>query len=54
VASPPFVAIGLKFSLRGPGDAGLRPVAVFALATVPAAVVGFGLASVLLGNVRMG
>ncbi|OBF28295.1 hypothetical protein A5724_28180 [Mycobacterium sp. ACS1612] len=48
-----FVAIGLEFSLRGLKEAGWRPVAVFASATVVNVVVAFGLASVLFGNFRI-
>lgn len=45
-----FVAIGLEFSLRGLRDAGWRPVAVFASATVVNIVVALGLAVILFGN----
>lgn len=45
-----FVAIGLEFSLKGLRDAGWRPVAVFASATVVNIVVALGLALVLFGN----
>jgi uncharacterized integral membrane protein (TIGR00698 family) len=49
-----FVAIGLEFSLKGLKEAGWRPVAVFASATVVNIVVAFGLASVLFGNFHIG
>ncbi|KMO72522.1 hypothetical protein BST22_27950 [Mycolicibacterium chubuense] len=45
-----FVAIGLEFSLRGLREAGWRPIAVFASATVVNIVVALGLALVLFGN----
>ncbi|MCV7056391.1 YeiH family protein [Mycolicibacterium gilvum] len=49
-----FVAIGLEFSLRGLREAGWRPVAVFASATVVNIVVALGLALVLFGNFELG
>lgn len=45
-----FVAIGLEFSLKGLREAGWRPVAVFASATVVNIVVALGLALILFGN----
>ncbi|MGE2733373.1 YeiH family protein [Mycolicibacterium vaccae] len=45
-----FVAIGLEFSLKGLREAGWRPVAVFASATVVNIVVALGLALLLFGN----
>lgn len=45
-----FVAIGLEFSLKGLREAGWRPVAVFASATVVNIVVALGLALVLFGS----
>lgn len=48
-----FVAIGLEFSLKGLRDAGWRPVAVFASATVVNIVVALGLALVLFGNFQV-
>ncbi|MCG5432056.1 YeiH family protein [Mycobacterium sp. MYCO198283] len=45
-----FVAIGLDFSLRGVREAGWRPVAVFASATVVNIVVALGLATVLFAG----
>ena len=45
-----FVAIGLEFSLRGLREAGWRPIALFASATVVNIVVALGLAVVLFGN----
>lgn len=48
-----FVAIGLEFSLKGLLDAGWRPVAVFASATVVNIVVALGLALVLFGNFQV-
>ncbi|MDA2892547.1 putative sulfate exporter family transporter [Mycolicibacterium sp. BiH015] len=45
-----FVAIGLEFSLKGLRDAGWRPIAVFASATVVNIVVALGLALVLFGS----
>ena len=45
-----FVSIGLEFSLRGLREAGWRPVALFASATVVNIVVALGLAVVLFGN----
>lgn len=49
-----FVAIGLEFSLKGLREAGWRPVAVFASATVVNIVVAFGLAAVLFGGFQAG
>ena len=40
-----FVAIGLEFSLKGLREAGWRPIAVFASATVVNIVVALGLAT---------
>lgn len=48
-----FVAIGLEFSLKGLREAGWRPVAVFASATVVNIVVALGLALVLFGNFQV-
>ncbi len=45
-----FVSIGLEFSLKGLREAGWRPIAVFASATVVNIVVALGLAAVLFGN----
>jgi uncharacterized integral membrane protein (TIGR00698 family) len=45
-----FVSIGLEFSLKGLREAGWRPIAVFASATVVNIVVALGLATVLFGN----
>lgn len=45
-----FVAIGLEFSLKGLRDAGWRPIAVFASATVVNILVALGLAVILFGN----
>ncbi|MGE2833172.1 YeiH family protein [Mycobacterium sp. SMC-4] len=45
-----FVAIGLEFSLKGLREAGWRPIAVFASATVVNIVVALGLALLLFGN----
>ena len=49
-----FVSIGLEFSLRGLREAGWRPIAVFASATVLNIVVALGLATVLFGNFQVG
>ena len=49
-----FVAIGLEFSLTGLREAGWRPVAVFASATVVNIVVALGLALILFGNFQVG
>lgn len=49
-----FVAIGLEFSLTGLREAGWRPVAVFASATVVNIVVALGLAVVLFGSFDVG
>ncbi len=45
-----FVAIGLEFSLRGLREAGWRPIALFASATVVNIVAALGLALLLFGN----
>jgi uncharacterized membrane protein YadS len=45
-----FVAIGLEFTLKGLREAGWRPIAVFASATVVNVVVALGLALALFGN----
>ena len=45
-----FASIGLEFSLKGLKEAGWRPIAVFASATVVNIVVALGLATVLFGN----
>ncbi|MGO4447054.1 YeiH family protein [Mycobacterium sp. 2YAF39] len=45
-----FVAIGLEFSLKGLKEAGWRPVALFASATVVNIVVALGLAVLLFGS----
>ncbi|AEV72070.1 putative membrane protein [Mycolicibacterium rhodesiae NBB3] len=45
-----FVAIGLEFSLKGLREAGWRPIALFASATVVNIVVALGLAVVLFGG----
>ena len=49
-----FVAIGLEFSLSGLKEAGWRPIALFASATVVNIVVALGLAVVLFGNFTVG
>lgn len=49
-----FVAIGLEFSLKGLKEAGWRPVALFASATVVNIIVALGLAVVLFGNFQVG
>ena len=49
-----FVAIGLEFSLKGLKEAGWRPVAVFASATVVNIVVALGLAAVLFSGFSSG
>ena len=49
-----FVAIGLEFSLKGLKEAGWRPVAVFASATLVNIVVALGLAVVLFGSFQVG
>ena len=49
-----FVAIGLEFSLRGLREAGWRPVALFAAATVVNIVAALGLATLLFGNFTVG
>jgi uncharacterized membrane protein YadS len=48
-----FVAIGLEFTLKGLRDAGWRPIALFAAATVVNIVVALGLASVLFGSFQL-
>ncbi|BBY80849.1 putative sulfate exporter family transporter [Mycolicibacterium pulveris] len=48
-----FVAIGLEFSLKGLKEAGWRPIALFASATVVNIVVALGLAAVLFGGFEM-
>jgi uncharacterized integral membrane protein (TIGR00698 family) len=45
-----FVSIGLEFSLKGLREAGWRPIALFASATVVNIVVALGLALLLFGN----
>jgi uncharacterized membrane protein YadS len=45
-----FVSIGLEFSLKGLREAGWRPIAVFASASVVNIVVALGLATVLFGT----
>ncbi len=45
-----FVSIGLEFSLKDLREAGWRPIAVFASATVVNIVVALGLATVLFGT----
>jgi uncharacterized membrane protein YadS len=49
-----FVAIGLEFSLKGLKEAGWRPIALFASATVINIVVALGLANVLFGSFEIG
>ncbi len=49
-----FVSIGLEFSLKGLSEAGWRPIAVFASATVVNVVAALGLATVLFGNFQVG
>jgi uncharacterized membrane protein YadS len=49
-----FVSIGLEFSLKGLREAGWRPVALFASATVVNIVVALGLAAVLFGSFTIG
>ncbi|UUO01790.1 putative sulfate exporter family transporter [Mycolicibacterium novocastrense] len=49
-----FVAIGLEFSLKGLREAGWRPIALFASATVVNIVAALGLAVVLFGNFQVG
>ena len=49
-----FVSLGSEFSLSGVREAGWRPVAVFASATVVNIVVALGLATVLFGNFQVG
>lgn len=45
-----FVSIGLEFEVKSLREAGVRPVAVFGLATVFNLVLGLLLASVLFGS----
>ena len=45
-----FISIGLEFSVKGLREAGWRPIALFASATVVNIVVALGLAVVLFGN----
>ena len=49
-----FVSIGLEFSLKGLQEAGWRPIAVFASATVVNVIGAVGLATVLFGNFQVG
>jgi uncharacterized integral membrane protein (TIGR00698 family) len=49
-----FVSIGLEFSLKGLREAGWRPIALFASATVVNIVVALGLAAVLFGSYTIG
>ncbi|WP_231991930.1 putative sulfate exporter family transporter [Mycobacterium sp. ACS4331] len=49
-----FVAIGLEFSLKGLREAGWRPIAVFASATVVNIVAALGLAALLFSNFSTG
>lgn len=49
-----FVSIGLEFSVKGLREAGWRPIALFASATVVNIVVALGLATVLFGNFTVG
>jgi uncharacterized integral membrane protein (TIGR00698 family) len=49
-----FVSIGLEFSLKGLREAGWRPIALFASATVVNIVVALGLAAVLFGSFTLG
>jgi uncharacterized integral membrane protein (TIGR00698 family) len=49
-----FVSIGLEFSLKGLREAGWRPIALFASATVVNIVVALGLAAVLFGGFTLG
>ena len=49
-----FVSIGLEFWLQGLREAGWRPIALFASATVVNIVVALGLAAVLFGNFTIG
>jgi uncharacterized membrane protein YadS len=48
-----FVSIGLEFSLKGLREAGWRPIALFASATVVNIVVALGLAVVLFGHLTV-
>jgi hypothetical protein len=49
-----FVLIGLESSLKGLRDAGWRPIALFASATVVNIVVALGLAAPLFGSFTLG
>jgi uncharacterized membrane protein YadS len=49
-----FVSIGLEFSLKGLREAGWRPIALFASATVVNIVVALGLATLLFGGFQVG
>jgi uncharacterized integral membrane protein (TIGR00698 family) len=49
-----FSSIGLEFSLKGLREAGWRPIALFASATVVNIVVALGLAAVLFGGFEVG
>jgi uncharacterized membrane protein YadS len=49
-----FVSIGLEFSLKGLREAGWRPIALFASATVVNIVVALGLALLLFGRFTLG
>jgi len=49
-----FVSIGLEFSVKGLREAGWRPIALFASATVVNIVVALGLATLLFGNFTVG
>jgi uncharacterized integral membrane protein (TIGR00698 family) len=49
-----FVSIGLEFSLKGLREAGWRPIAVFASASVVNIIVALGLATALFGNFAIG
>jgi uncharacterized membrane protein YadS len=49
-----FVSIGLEFSLKGIREAGWRPIALFASATLVNIVVALGLAAVLFGSFTIG
>lgn len=49
-----FVSTGIEFSLKGLREAGWRPIALFASATVVNVVVALGLAAVLFGSFTLG
>ena len=49
-----FVSIGLEFRLGAVREAGIRPIAVFAAATVANLVLALGLASILFRDFRLG